>query len=72
MLSEQINDVIVPGYLLYLKDLTFRTIYPTSADLHGILAMRNRMAADLNEFDIENFPRMFAFRPTVKLFIAVF
>ncbi|TMS35141.1 hypothetical protein L596_002601 [Steinernema carpocapsae] len=57
MLSLRKNlGSIEAGYLLYLKDGTFRPVQPKAVDLKGILKSRNEIAAFLSKINSNKFP----------------
>uniref|UniRef100_A0A914GZ10 DNA replication ATP-dependent helicase/nuclease DNA2 n=1 Tax=Globodera rostochiensis TaxID=31243 RepID=A0A914GZ10_GLORO len=58
MLAERANDGrIAPGFLLYLRDNAVVEVRPRALELHGLLQMRNRLAAKhFSRFTLDSFP----------------
>lgn len=55
--SETQNEgKILPGFLLYMKDSTMREIRPKSAELKGVLQMRNRLVPHFSRMSSDSFP----------------
>lgn len=57
MLQFGMNDKeVVPGWILYLKDLQLFKVQPKQLDIDGVLSMRNEMASYLSDGSKDSFP----------------